>query len=72
MQYDVFNLPDDTFEEQFGFEKPTMDQTIVFTCKAGIRSHYACAYAMQAGYSNVVNYRGGAIEWFSGNDSIAW
>jgi len=58
--------PDD-FKEQFGFSKPDPDDsTVVFTCKAGIRSMTACqVLAMQGGYTRLVNYRGGAIDWFS-------
>lgn len=63
-QYNVFGLDDDDFEEQFGFSKPGLDQTIVFTCKAGIRSMHAAQFASQAGYTNLVSYSGGADEWF--------
>ena len=63
-QYGVFNMDDEEFEENFGFEKPTLDQTIVFTCKAGIRSMHAAQFASQAGYTDLINYSGGADEWF--------
>ena len=36
-QMGALNMEDEDFEAQFGFAKPTMDETIVFTCKAGIR-----------------------------------
>jgi rhodanese-related sulfurtransferase len=65
MQAKVFELEPDEFEELCGFEKPTVDETLVFTCAAGIRSVYACQFAAQAGYSKIVNYTGGANEWFS-------
>jgi rhodanese-related sulfurtransferase len=67
MEYNVFGLDADDFEEICGFEKPTPDETIVFTCKAGIRSVYACQFAAKAGYSKLVNYVGGSTEWFSRN-----
>jgi hypothetical protein len=34
-------LDDGDFELQFGFEKPQLDETLVFTCKAGIRAEMA-------------------------------
>lgn len=64
---EVFELDDDDFENICGFQKPTPDETLVFTCAAGMRSQTACAYAAQAGYTKLVNYMGGAYEWFSGN-----
>jgi rhodanese-related sulfurtransferase len=64
MQRNVFALDEEDFEEICGFEKPTPDTTLVFSCAAGIRSVYACQYASQAGYTKLVNYMGGANEWF--------
>ncbi len=63
-QMNVFNMEDDEFEETFGFAKPSMDETIVFTCKAGIRSMQAAQIAAMSGYTNLVNYSGGADDWF--------
>ena len=63
----VFEMDEDEFEIVCGFPKPTMDETLVFTCAAGIRSQHACAYAAQAGYMQLVNYKGGAYEWFARN-----
>lgn len=64
VQYGVFNLDNEDFEDSFGFPKPEMDQTLVFTCKAGIRSMQAGQFAIQAGYTKIVNYTGGANDWF--------
>jgi rhodanese-related sulfurtransferase len=64
MQKNVFALDDQDFEEVTGFEKPSPDTTLVFSCAAGIRSVYACQFAGQAGYSKLINYTGGANEWF--------
>ena len=61
----VFNMEEDAFEAAFGFQKPAPDETVVFTCKAGIRSMQAAQLAGMAGYSKLINYRGGADEWFS-------
>ena len=65
VQYQVFSMDDDDFEDTCGFPKPSLDETLVFTCAAGIRSTHACNFAAQGGYSNLVNYRGGANEWFA-------
>jgi rhodanese-related sulfurtransferase len=65
-QYQVFSMDEDEFEEVCGFPKPDLDETLVFTCAAGIRSSHACQFAAMAGYSKLVNYRGGANEWFRG------
>mmetsp|Transcript_19865 Transcript_19865/g.24518 ORF Transcript_19865/g.24518 Transcript_19865/m.24518 type:complete len:195 (+) Transcript_19865:63-647(+) len=70
--YGAFNMEADDFEEQFGFEKPTPDCTIVFTCKSGIRSNQAAQFAAMAGYTNLVNYMGGANEWFAGSGGGQW
>ena len=41
----AFNMDEEEFEETFGFAKPSMDETLVFTCKAGVRSYYGAQYA---------------------------
>ena len=64
-QQGAFALDDDDFEEKFGFAKPRLDETLVFTCKAGVRSNYAAQYAaLQNGYGKLFDYIGGADEWF--------
>ncbi len=65
MQYNLFAMPEDEFEEMCGFPKPTPDETLVFSCAAGIRSVHAAKFAAAAGYSKLVNYAGGANEWFT-------
>jgi rhodanese-related sulfurtransferase len=65
VQYQVFSMDDDDFEDLCGFRKPSLDETLVFTCAAGIRSTHACNFAAQSGFSNLINYRGGANEWFA-------
>lgn len=66
LQYDIFALDEEEFEEVTGFDKPALDETIVFSCAAGIRSVYAANYAaQQGGYTKFINYMGGAYEWFS-------
>lgn len=53
------------FKETFGFEKPGLDETLVFTCKAGIRSQQAGQLAQMGGYTDILDYMGGSNEWFS-------
>ena len=65
MQSKVFDMDPDEFEEYCKFPKPTFDETIVFTCAAGMRSVSACHFAAQSGYTKLINYTGGANEWFS-------
>ncbi|KAL7514921.1 hypothetical protein ACHAXN_013055 [Cyclotella atomus] len=61
----ALSMDEDDFEEQFGFAKPSLDETIVFTCKAGIRSASAAKLAQMAGYTDILDYAGGSNEWFS-------
>ena len=65
MQVDAFTMDADDFEEIFGFEKPTPDETLVFSCAAGIRSVSAAQLAAMNGYGKLINYTGGANEWFN-------
>jgi rhodanese-related sulfurtransferase len=54
----ALSMDEDDFEEQFGFAKPSLDETIVFTCKAGIRSASAAKLAQMAGYTDILDYAG--------------
>lgn len=36
---------------------------VVLYCRSGARSYHACAYLMQQGVQNVINLRGGIIDW---------
>jgi rhodanese-related sulfurtransferase len=65
MQAKVFDMDPEEFEEFCNFPKPTFDETIVFTCAAGMRSVSACHFAAQSGYTKLINYSGGANEWFA-------
>eukprot|EP00934_Nitzschia_sp_Nitz4_P003125 Nitzschia sp. Nitz4//scaffold160_size51814//30220//30858//NITZ4_006913-RA/size51814-processed-gene-0.25-mRNA-1//-1//CDS//3329537854//3115//frame0 len=64
MTQDVFGMDPDDFQDEFGFPKPTTDETLVFSCAAGVRSYQAAIMASQHNYTNLVNYQGGAMEWF--------
>lgn len=39
------------------------DKPVVLYCRSGARSYHACAYLMQQGITNVMNLRGGIIDW---------
>ena len=65
MQMNLFQMDDEEFEGLCAFPKPAMDETIVFSCAAGIRSVYAANAAADAGYTSLVNYMGGSNEWFA-------
>jgi len=39
------------------------DREVVLYCRSGARSYHACAYLLQQGITNVVNLRGGIIDW---------
>jgi rhodanese-related sulfurtransferase len=58
-------MEEEDFKEAFGFDKPGLDETIVFSCKAGIRSQQAGQLAKMAGYTDILDYMGGSNEWFS-------
>ena len=64
MSHNVFAMNEKEFEKKCGFEKPDLDQTLVFSCAVGVRSNWAAYVAALAGYRNVANYMGGSNEWF--------
>jgi rhodanese-related sulfurtransferase len=39
------------------------DKDVVLYCRSGARSFHACAFLMQQGVRNVVNLRGGILDW---------
>lgn len=39
------------------------DKPIVFYCRSGARSAQACAFFMARGNANVINLRGGVMDW---------
>lgn len=56
-----------TFVTEFNFPKPsTENDTLVFTCQMGGRSQQAAQVAATAGYTTILNYTGGADDWFGG------
>jgi rhodanese-related sulfurtransferase len=39
------------------------DRDVILYCRSGARSFQACAYLAQQGVTNVINLRGGIIDW---------
>ncbi|KAG8627135.1 hypothetical protein KVT40_004618 [Elsinoe batatas] len=62
-QPDALLLPEDEFEDRFGFTKPPTDADTVFYCRAGVRSKAASELAKRAGYSSVGDYAGSWLDW---------
>ncbi|KAF2228206.1 Rhodanese-like domain-containing protein [Elsinoe ampelina] len=62
-QPDALLLPEDEFEDRFGFAKPPTDAETVFYCRAGVRSKAASELAKRAGYSSVGDYAGSWLDW---------
>ncbi|KAF3178945.1 hypothetical protein TWF751_000959 [Orbilia oligospora] len=60
---DAWFLSADSFEDRFGFSKPSEDTELVFSCKAGIRGNSAARIAKSAGYENVASYEGSWLDW---------
>jgi len=50
-------------------EFPT-DKDVVLYCRSGARSYHACAYLAQQGFDNVLNLRGGIIDWARNGYSV--
>ncbi|EGV51798.1 rhodanese-like domain-containing protein [Candidatus Endoriftia persephonae] len=47
------------------------DKDVVLYCHSGARSHHACAYLAQQGFTNVINLRGGILGWARSGYEIA-
>ncbi|RYP27497.1 hypothetical protein DL767_007667 [Monosporascus sp. MG133] len=62
---DSFHVPDDEFEDRFGFARPPRDAELLFYCKAGVRSRAAAGVARDAGWARVGEYPGSWSEWFA-------
>ena len=39
------------------------DKDVVLYCRSGARSYHACAFLTQQGVDNVINLRGGILDW---------
>ncbi|KAL2754583.1 hypothetical protein ACRALDRAFT_2028958 [Sodiomyces alcalophilus JCM 7366] len=58
-----FWLPEEDFEDSYGFARPPKDAEVVFYCKAGVRSRAAAVLAKEAGWTNVGEYPGSWVDW---------
>ena len=59
-----FGLRRGEWRTKWGFEKPTADTEIVFTCRAGPRADAAANLAYSMGYVNSIIYFGSFKDWF--------
>ncbi|KAM6508975.1 hypothetical protein FSOLCH5_011980 [Fusarium solani] len=58
-----FHIPEEDFEEMYGFERPPKDAELLFYCKAGVRARAAAGLAKHAGWENVGEYPGSWLDW---------
>ncbi|KAK2011207.1 Rhodanese-like protein [Colletotrichum eremochloae] len=58
-----FHIPEEDFEERYGFPRPGKNTELVFYCKAGVRSRAAAALAKEAGWTKVGEYPGSFLDW---------
>eukprot|EP01111_Echinosteliopsis_oligospora_P011473 TRINITY_DN3797_c0_g1_i1.p1 TRINITY_DN3797_c0_g1~~TRINITY_DN3797_c0_g1_i1.p1 ORF type:complete len:158 (-),score=38.73 TRINITY_DN3797_c0_g1_i1:283-756(-) len=61
---EALNLDAVSFKDKYGFSKFKPDDKIIYYCKSGVRSAQACALTKANGFTNVINYKGSAKEWF--------
>ncbi|XP_053507529.1 thiosulfate sulfurtransferase/rhodanese-like domain-containing protein 3 [Ictalurus furcatus] len=59
----ALQLKPEEFKEKYGGEMPSIGESLVFTCLAGVRSQKALEAAQSLGYSNVQHYPGGWQDW---------
>jgi rhodanese-related sulfurtransferase len=58
-------MNNDEFKNTYGFDKPKFSDKIIVYCRSGKRSELAQSFLKQRGYSNVLNYSGSALDWYS-------
>ncbi|KAF5025467.1 hypothetical protein F66182_2443 [Fusarium sp. NRRL 66182] len=58
-----FHMPEEDFEEMYGFERPAKDKELLFYCKAGVRAKAAAGLAQHAGWKKVGDYPGSWLDW---------
>ncbi|KPM34077.1 hypothetical protein AK830_g12496, partial [Neonectria ditissima] len=57
------HLPEEDFQELYGFDRPPKDAELLFYCKAGVRARAAANIARHAGYERVGEYPGSWLDW---------
>lgn len=70
-QPEALLLPEDEFEDRFGFPKPELEAHTVFYCRAGVRSAAAAKIAESAGYKDVGDYAGSWLDWTANGGKVA-
>ncbi|CAX40216.1 thiosulfate sulfurtransferase, mitochondrial precursor, putative [Candida dubliniensis CD36] len=59
----ALDLPEEEFQEHFGFSKPSTDKELIFYCLGGVRSTAAEELANTFGYKKRGNYLGSWEDW---------
>ncbi|KAF9784817.1 hypothetical protein IL306_007090 [Fusarium sp. DS 682] len=65
-----FHIPEDDFEDMYGFKRPGKDQELVFYCKAGVRARAAAQLAQHAGWEKIGDYSGSWLDWAARNGPV--
>ncbi len=60
---DAYSYTDEKFKSTFGFDKPSKDTLIVFTCQSGRRAMMSDSAARANGYEKTAVYPGSWNEW---------
>lgn len=63
-------MPEEDFEDSYGFPRPDKDAEVVFYCKAGVRSRAAASLAKEAGWTSVGEYPGSWLDWESNGGQV--
>ncbi|KAH7104161.1 endoplasmic reticulum protein [Auriculariales sp. MPI-PUGE-AT-0066] len=59
------SLSESAFLDKHGFNKPKLDNQVIFYCRSGKRSASATDIARRNGYTNIHNYEGSWLDWAS-------
>ncbi|KAJ1661085.1 hypothetical protein IWQ61_000074 [Dispira simplex] len=62
---EALGLGDQAFKQRYGFQKPLVNDQMVFYCRSGARSGQAMEVAKRLGFRNAKNYRGSWLEYSS-------
>ncbi|KAM0557958.1 hypothetical protein ACHAPJ_005122 [Fusarium lateritium] len=65
-----FHIPEEDFEDMYGFERPAKDKELLFYCKAGVRAKAAATLAQHAGWQKVGDYPGSWLDWEKQNGPV--
>lgn len=65
-----FHIPEEDFEDMYGFERPDKTKELLFYCKAGVRARAAAQLAQHAGWKNVGDYPGSWLDWEAKNGPV--